>query len=195
MVDEKRRENAFDFLKDDISGFLCKKEYKIPRSLIDDSKEKKKTPSDIMIFEYDIPNKCFYFKGYQEPISVFFEIYRKHNKTRSLTDDFLIVKIAEKKEEESIMLRDQVVESILEIGVVFKSDTYEIVGCSNSQVQKKSFVFGKVSLGCGGLVEKYIPSIKKVEREKGVAKRVKYAGLLFTGCRYMLDLPDDIEVT
>ena len=121
MVDEKRRENAFDFLKDDISGFLCKKKYKIPRSLIDDSKEKKKTPSDIMIFEYDIPNKCFYFKGYQEPISVFFEIYRKHNKTRSLTDDFLIVKIAEKKEEESIMLRDQVVESILEICLLYTS--------------------------------------------------------------------------
>ena len=193
---DRKRENAFDFLKDDISHVLCKKEYKIPESLIKDSKEKKKPGSCIMIFEYDIPNKCFYFKAYQEPISVFFEIYQNENdRKKNLTDEFLVVKICEKKEEESIMSRDQVVRSILQNGVTFKDNKYEVVGCSNSQVQKKSFVFGKVSLSCSRLVEKYIPNIKKVERDKGVAKRVKYAGLLFTGCRYMLDLPDNIMVS
>lgn len=191
----QRRENVFDFLKDDISSDFYKKEYKIPESLVNGSKEKDKTGSDIMIFEYDIPNKCFYFKGYQQPVSIFFEIYRKHhNNTKA--DDFIVVKISEKNEQESIMLRDQVVGNILQNGVIFKGKKYEIVGCSNSQVQKKSFMFGKVSLGCGQIVEKeYIPEIKEVERKKGVAKRVKYAGLLFTGCRYMLDLPDDIHVS
>lgn len=148
-----------------------------------------------MIFEYDIPNKCFYFKGYQEPISVFFEIYLEKCETPNLTNDFLVLKIAEKKDGESLMSRDQVVGSVLKNGVILKDTKYEIVGCSNSQVQKKSFVFGKTSLGYGRLVEEtYIPNIKEVERKKGVAKRVKYAGLLFTGCRYMLNLPDDFQV-
>ena len=190
----RNRENAFDFLNDDLSGVFRKEEYKIPESLIRDSKEKKKTNSDIMIFEYDIPNKCFYFKGYQEPRSVFFEIHRNCNEESNLTKDFLIVKISEKKEEESIMVRDQVIASVLEQGVVYNKTKYEIVGCSNSQVQKKSFVFGKISLGGDRLVETYIPGIKELEKQKGVAKRVKYAGLLFTGCRYMLELPDDFQV-
>ena len=193
MMMDQKRENAFDFLKDNGSSIFRKKEYKIPEILVNNSEKKKKTESDIMVFEYDIPNKCFCFKGYQEKISVFFEILRKCSNW-SLTDVFLVVKIAEKKEEESTMSRDQVIGSILENGITFKDTKYEVVGCSNSQVQKKSFVFGKVSMGCGYLVEKnYIPNINEVERKKGVAKRVKYAGLLFTGCRYMLDLPDDLE--
>lgn len=194
MVDGKR-ENAFEFLKDDGLDSICKKQYKIPESIVDHSQEVKKTGSDLMIFEYDIPNKCFYFKGYQEPISVFFEIYLEKCETPNLTNDFLVLKIAEKKDGESLMSRDQVVGSVLKNGVILKDTKYEIVGCSNSQVQKKSFVFGKTSLGYGRLVEEtYIPNIKEVERKKGVAKRVKYAGLLFTGCRYMLNLPDDFQV-
>ena len=92
------------------------------------------------------------------------------------------------------MTRDQIILNILQEGVIFKSVQYQVVGCSNSQVQKKSFVFAKKVSICNGLVEKYIPGIEELQRSKGVAKRVKYAGLLFTGCRYMVKLPEDFRV-
>ena len=190
-ADWEKRENVFDLLEN-CDVYEIKECYRIPTTLVEESNEKRKSPKSILIFEYDIPHKCFSFKGYEEPRSIFFEMFKARNDFNSM---FMIIKIADKAEDESLMNRDRVIESVLKKGVSFRDQDYHIVGCSNSQVQKKSFVFMQQSREhCDALMKDLIPGINKLAREKGIAKRVKYAGLLFTGCRYIVNLPAKYEV-
>ncbi|XP_066921264.1 uncharacterized protein [Clytia hemisphaerica] len=190
--DLKERENVFDLLEN-CDVYEIKETYRIPTTLVDDSKEKRKNPKSILIFEYDIPHKCFSFKGYEEPKSIFFEMFKQRVDFVSL---FIIIKFADKAEDESLMNRDQVIESVLKKGVSFRGQSYHIVGCSNSQVRKKSFVFMQRSRKqCDEWMQNLIPGIGKLAIEKGVAKRVKYAGLLFSGCRYIVGLPRNYQVS
>ena len=168
--DWEKRENVFDLLEN-CDVYEIKECYRIPTTLVEESKEKRKSPKSILVFEYDIPHKCFSFKGYEEPKSIFFEIFKAKNYFNSL---FMIIKIADKAEDESLMNRDRVIESVLKKGVSFRDQDYHIVGCSNSQVQKKSFVFMQRSREkCDALMKNLIPGINKLAREKGIAKRVK----------------------
>ena len=93
MASKENRDDVFSYLKPDNGSLLCKGKYIIPESLVkyykkqltdraskQSSKKKKKKKNDneelnLMMFEYDIPNKCFYFSGYQPPLSLFFEIF------------------------------------------------------------------------------------------------------------------------
>ncbi|XP_066921960.1 uncharacterized protein [Clytia hemisphaerica] len=187
LKDWSTRENVFELLED---SFLAevKEEYRIPATLVNDESEDFENPKSIITFEYDIQNKCFKFKGYQTRRSIFFkQMFQTLDRSQ-----FMIVQFSEKTFDESVLNRDRYIESVLRKGVRFKGQEYNILGCSNSQVQKKSFVFMQRSKEqCKTEIKKFIPQLHNIEL---VAKRVKYAGLLFTPCQYMLHLPTSYEV-
>jgi len=176
--DLNNRESPFFSLEDNHFNYIKKEQFDIPPTLVKDTYL---TPdnSSIHVFEYDIPKSYFQHKGVYKCKSLFFSLLKKmHPLGRmKLHEKFLVVKFSERQEDDSLMHRDVVVENLLRNGVVFKGSEFNILGCSNSQVQKKSFVF-----------------MKGLQQDMGVAKRVKYTGLLFTGCRYMAKLPNDCHI-
>ena len=193
--DLNNRENPFQSLDDNNTRYIKRKEFNIPPNLV---KEKEPDDSSIHVFEYDIPKAYFQWKGVYKCTSLFFSLLKKqqvYGHAMVLHKNFLVIKFSERQDDDSLMERDGVVENLLRTGVVYKECDFNILGCSNSQVQKKSFVFMKGShVDCKNQLQKMIPDLDQIQREKGVAKRVKYTGLLFTGCRYMVKLPANLRI-
>ena len=77
-----------------------------------------------------------------------------------------------------------------------KKNVYHVIGCSNSQVKDFSFLFRKSqSLDHNvSFLKSIVPTMEELQRKKGVAKRVKYVGLLFSGIRTFVHLPPDVIV-
>ena len=85
-------------------------------------------------------------------------------------------------------------ERILRTGVAIAGEDrnlYSLMGASNSGVQTHSYVFRRGSLAENEqLMLRLMPNLRRLELSKGVAKRIKYQGLLFSGAQ-VVDLPQD----
>lgn len=187
------REDPFESLKDKESVKL-EKRLRIPSNLLSPREVQHGGKSSILTFEYDTSRKHFQYIRSRAAKSLFFYLQEYDNEIELLAN-FIIVQFSDKRDHETILYRDRIIETFLRQGVDFKNDTYNIVGCSNSQVQRNSFVFMKGTRAkCDAAVKHYIPNIDELQQTKGVAKRVKYSGLLFTDCQYILTLPPcDVE--
>ena len=148
-------------------------------------------------FDYDLDHNCFVpTKSEQQDVkSLFFDYLQQHGKS---SHDFFVLNFmstgGKGEIEESQINRDAQTEKILRGGVNANGRHYNIVGCSNSGVQKRSFYFmSGTETQCRQLLLKFIPNLEQLARKKGIAKRVKYAGLLFTGCQYIVDLPQQFK--
>merc|ERR1740124_1539166 len=94
---------------------------------------------------------------------------------------------------------DHIRQKFLRSGIISPTgDHYHILGCSNSQVKKYSFLFKKTRHSTLQENEKFlesiIPDLRGVKEKKGVAKRVKYSGLLFSGVRTFVTMPKETLV-
>ena len=104
---------------------------------------------------------------------------------------------------------DYIREKMLRNGLYSPSeeDHFEILGCSNSQVRNYTFLFRRVTgavhlrknqsgknVRSEHLLLSILPKLKELEKKKGVSKRVKYTGLLFSGVRCFVDLPKNITI-
>ena len=174
---------------------------------------------ELEVNSFDLDEECFQDGKELEVNSLFFEYifnqnekFLEESKTSSkqemkskLTDkipqnedNFFVVNFVSKKfnpGDTQTMFKDGIVENILRKGISANGgQTYNIVGCSNSQVQKRSFYF---MLGsdeeCKLVIKSFIHDLSALEK-KGVAKRTKYIGLLFTGCQYIVNLPEDVKI-
>lgn len=188
--DTDLRESAFDTLNDSTANPI-KKVYVIPpkySSKIEVSNGVATIPS----FKFNIPKKCFEDCGRKPIQSLFFKMLE----SEKLKDmGFFVINFSEQQVGDTILERDSLIENILRVGIHFAGNLYNVVGCSNSQVQKKSFFFMKGEReDCDQIIQRFIPQIKSLEQKKGVAKRVKYAGLLFSGCQQIFRLPVDCSV-
>ena len=70
-----------------------------------------------------------------------------------------------------------------EEGIVNKPIVFNLIGCSNSQVQKHCYIFRRskdLNENEARILE-VLPDLRQLEKKKGIPKRVKYAGLLFSG--------------
>ena len=75
-------------------------------------------------------------------------------------------------------------------------DHFELLGCSNSQVKNYTFIFRRVSKKAKknsnesmDLLRSILPTLDELEQKKGIAKRIKYSGLLFSGVKCFVKLP------
>ena len=93
---------------------------------------------------------------------------------------------------------DQIREKFLRSGLKQpdSNNVYYVVGCSNSQIKDFSFLFRRSkSLKANvNYLKDILPNIEKLEEKKGVAKRVKYTGLLFSGVKNFVTLPKDVDI-
>lgn len=91
---------------------------------------------------------------------------------------------------------DHIRERILRSGILSpdKKEHFDLLGCSNSQVKNYTFLFrrrqqhDKRKWNNDKFLEAIIPNLQTLEKKKGVAKRVKYVGLLFSGLRFFVNL-------
>lgn len=92
-------------------------------------------------------------------------------------------------------LRELILRNGFSAGSPDNEEIYHLIGCSNSQIAKHTYFFRRSS----GLKEnethmlQLLPGLHELERTKGIPKRVKYAGLLFSGIQ-SVSLPDNVRV-
>jgi hypothetical protein len=85
-------------------------------------------------------------------------------------------------------------ELILRTGIIANHEVYSLIGSSNSGIQSHSYVFRRGSLEQNEqLMMRLMPGLRTLELKKGVAKRIKYQGLLFSGAQ-VIDLPNSEDV-
>ncbi|XP_075254007.1 uncharacterized protein LOC142345675 [Convolutriloba macropyga] len=94
----------------------------------------------------------------------------------------------------SAMLEEDIIEKVLRGGVKADGNVFNLLGCSNSGVQSRSFYFMRGPLDQCEEVMSQLINLTKLGKSKGVAKRTKYVGLLFTGCQHIVNLPPDLLI-
>ena len=150
---------------------------------------------------YDLDNRRFiYHESAVQPVkSLFVAFNRSDSKNQTTFADFFILKFHDDPEasarSRSTYAVDEQKEDILRVGLVVDGEEFNLVGCSNSQLQKGCFCFLKrTRKGCDEYIEQFFPGINK-NQKLTIPKRVKYAGLLFSGCKEILELPEDVVIT
>ena len=150
----------------------------------------------IRAFDFNLKDEVFVGSKKFEVNSLFRE-YQQLTRVNVSQKFFVLNFICDEKYpgETATVTKDRLVENILRKGVTANGGkTYNIVGCSSSQLQRRSFYFMQGSLeDCEDQIHEFIPNLHDLERKKGVEKRTKYVGLLFTGCQYIVDLPKNAE--
>jgi hypothetical protein len=73
---------------------------------------------------------------------------------------------------------------------------FHFIGCSNSQVQRHCYIFRRSATlrENESRLLHILPDLDKLEKKKGIPKRVKYAGLLFSGLITSVKLPRGVIV-
>ena len=111
------------------------------------------------------------------------------------TDQFFVVNFVSNLDirAKSAMLDEDFIEKVLRGGVKANGSIFNFLGCSNSQVQNRSFYFMQGSLCQCEQVLNQLINLQKLNL-KGVQKRTKYVGLLFTGCQQIVNLPEKVRI-
>ena len=175
-------------------------------------KKKARKPNGMLMlhFTYSLKDRAFIKYHVQQVSNLFFEYAVATNE--DVSRDYLVIQMDD--EDLDALERDQPNETrtffsydvdpfrelVLRNGITAgshdeKEEMYNLIGCSNSQVQKHSYFFRRSR----GLIEnetrllQLLPGLRELEREKGIPKRVKYAGLLFSGIT-SVRLPDNVHV-
>lgn len=164
------------------------------------SKKKQKKDHILVRLTYNLKDRKFVDYGVTGTCSLFFEHAAAATK-EDVSKEYFTVQMNDCDEEYDTAYSydvDPLRETILRegIGVEDQPQTiYNLIGCSNSQVQKHCYVFRRSP----GLKQnesrllRILPKLKELEQKKGVPKRVKYTGLLFSGIT-AVPLPTDDKV-
>mmetsp|Transcript_47133 Transcript_47133/g.111777 ORF Transcript_47133/g.111777 Transcript_47133/m.111777 type:complete len:627 (+) Transcript_47133:378-2258(+) len=128
-----------------------------------------------------------------------------------VSHDYIILQLSEPEHDDTVQRVfqyqvDQHREHVLRVGIcreeehgddlVGKDEHYNLFGCSNSQVQRHCYVMRRGSLQANEEhLLKVLPNLRELERKKGAPKRVKYAGLMFSGLATAATLPSDVQVS
>ena len=143
---------------------------------------------------FDLDEACFVKCEVQE-VRTLLSAYCAHI-GEQIGERFLVLKLCVDVQSDApaVSVIDGSVEKLLRDGIVGgDGENYNLVGCSNSQVQNRSFYFRRGDKQeCRSFIRQHF--LPFIEAKRPVAKRVKYAGLLFTACQHIVDLPTDLRV-
>ena len=203
------------------TALLELEEAKEPKGPRRKRKKKANTTSPIRHFTFNLQGEKFVNCSIQRPSSLFFEFARASNE--KVSEEYIVIQMDDDDETENNFgagkssghakdergyfryQNDYLRELILRNGIFGLRDdedflqesaqVYNFLGCSNSQIQRHCYVFrlsGSIKTNEDHLA-RLLPNLQEVEAKKGIPKRVKYAGLLFSGITPVA-LPNDVIV-
>ncbi|CAB9502970.1 splicing factor ATP-dependent RNA helicase [Seminavis robusta] len=177
------------------------------------NKKKKMQPSGVLLyhFTFNLRDRSFVDYKVETSSNLFFEYASATGE--DVSNDYIAVLMKDDDTDEmgegGVKARsydvDPLREAILRQGIQVEQDhdgpgdtstsrvLYHIIGCSNSQVQKHCYVFRRSVNKQENETRllQILPGLLELEKEKGIPKRVKYAGLLFSGIK-PVKLPDEV---
>jgi hypothetical protein len=146
---------------------------------------------------FDVSKRSFQKRNKVVPVqSLLLEYHCMAFSPKQCNESFIIIQFVNGDETQTSPATENFVERVLRRGIDIDNDRFSVVGLSNSQLRDHAFCFMR---GSSADVQEFYCKHVLVESRalssKSPAKLVKHRGLMFTSCRFVLQLPPDTHVS